>query len=347
MRSLLLLLGILFSAPLLAETVFIEASQDTTLYQSDTGDVGNGAGDHFFVGRTAGGELRRGLIAFRNLDAIPYGATIESVKLHLHLSREDSPETTVHLLRVQANWGEGASDAPNEEGKGAPAQEGDATWVHRFYPDQTWTNPGGDFAEVASASYSVDAVGFYTFSRSAMAADVQAWRNNPGTNFGWILVGGEESNSTKRFDSRSNPDESFRPVLEVKYSATGSVFDFSGLWYDPSLDGEGYIIYKTPVGWLVYFFGYSSDGRFLWLVSDIVTLDQLVFGAAFELPMLIGDPGTFDQPAPSSDLTPWGTLRITFLSCTTGQFELDGLDGTKTSNVVKLVGVEDTQCQEL
>ncbi|MGD8358961.1 MAG: hypothetical protein PVG42_12990, partial [Lysobacterales bacterium] len=108
-----------------------------------------------------------------------------------------------------------------------------------------------------------------------------------------------------------------------------------------------YILYKTPYGWLVYYFGYSADGNFLWLVSNIVTLDQLLFGEPFELPMLVGEPGTFGQPTPSSELQPWGTLSITFNSCTTGVFELDGADGMKTSNVVKLVGVEDTVCQEL
>ena len=136
-------------------------------------------------------------------------------------------------------------------------------------------------------------------------------------------------------------------MLEIDYSATGSSFDYSGLWYDPSLDGEGYIIYKTPYGWLVYYFGYSSDGQFMWLVSDIVTLDQLLFGVPFELPMLIGKPGTFDMPTPSSELTSWGTLTITFNSCDTGVFELEGADGDKTSNVSKLVGVEDTICLEL
>ncbi|MGD8359670.1 MAG: DNRLRE domain-containing protein [Lysobacterales bacterium] len=348
MRRLLPLIGFLLCTPLMAETVYIEATQDTTLYESEAGDVGNGSGDHFFVGQTAGGDLRRGLIAFKNLDSIPAGATVQSVKLRLHMSRTESPATTIHLLRVQANWGEGASDAPNNEGQGTAAEEGDATWVYRFFDNQTWNTPGGDFPEVTSASLDVGNPATYTFgSTSGLVADVQDWNDNPGTNFGWILIGGEDGTSTKRFDSRSNPDSNFRPVLEVEFSATGSPFDYSGLWYDPSLDGEGYILYKTPYGWLVYYFGYSSDGNFLWLVSDVVTLDQLLYGEPFELPMMVGEPGTFGQPTPSNELQPWGTLSITFNSCTTGEFVLDGADGMKTSNVVKLVGVEDTVCQEL
>ena len=348
MRIWVLLLAVFFSGAAAAETVFIEATEDNTLYESAEGELSNGAGDHFFAGRTSAGDLRRGLIAFKNLNAIPNGATIQSVKLHLRVSRSESFPTTVNLLRVQANWGEGASHAGGEEGQGGESQAGDATWLHRFFDHQSWNTPGGDFAEVASASRDVDAAGAYIFgSTSAMVADVQDWKDNPTANFGWILIAGEESTTAKRFDSRSNPDELYRPVLEVEFSATGSPFDYSGLWYDPSLDGEGYIVYETPYGWLIYFFGYSAIGEFLWLVSEIVTLDHLLFGVPFELPMLIGEPGSFEQPTPSTELQPWGTLSVTFNSCTTGVFKLEGLDGEKTSNVAKLVGVEDTGCLEI
>ncbi len=51
-----------------------------------------------------------------------------------------------------------------------------------------------------------------------MIADVQAWLNNPGNNFGWVLVGDEAANETAmRFDSRSNPDHSRRPELKVVF----------------------------------------------------------------------------------------------------------------------------------
>jgi len=104
---------------------------------------------------------------------------------------------------------------------------------------------------------------------------------------------------------------------------------------------------RHPWAGLIYYFGYSSDGEFMWLVSDLVKLDQLIFGEPFELPMLIGKPGTFDKPTPSTELAPYGTLSVTFFGCSTGQFILDGLDGMKTSNVVKLIGVDGTDCKEL
>lgn len=330
----------------MAETVIIEPNHDNTMYQHAQGALSNGSGDHLFVGRTAGGDIRRGLISFHNLDAIPENALILSVKLHLNLSREDSLATTISLFRVTSDWCEGGSHAAGEEDDGAPAQSGDATWVWRFWPDVPWDTPGGDFASVASSQANVDATGQYVFGSSdRMVADVNNWIDNPDANFGWILKDTESATTVKQFDSRSNPDVAGRPLLEVQYSVTGSVYDYSGIWFDRTLDGEGYNIYKTPVGWVIYYFGYSTAGEHLWLTSDLVTHDQLIFGQPIEFAMLVGVPGTFDSPSPSSELIPYGSLSVIFDSCTAGRFTLNGPDGEKISNVSKLIGVEDTLCQ--
>lgn len=71
----------------------------------------------------------------------------------------------------------------------------------------------------------------------------------------------------------------------------------------------------------------------------------LVFGQPIEFPMLIGVPGTFNNPSPSAFLQPYGTLSVVFDSCTSGEFTLNGLDGEKVSDVVKLVGIEETRCR--
>ena len=56
-----------------------------------------------------------------------------------------------------ADWGEGTSVAPGEEGDGAPATTNDATWRHRFFDTIFWTTEGGDFSGTVSASQSVGA----------------------------------------------------------------------------------------------------------------------------------------------------------------------------------------------
>lgn len=345
MRTTVLISALFFSTSAFAETVFIDPTQDNTMYEHAQGALSNGSGDHLFVGRNASGDIRRGLISFHDLDAIPDHATILSVKLHLHSNRQDSPAMPISVSSVTADWCEGGSHAAGEEDDGAPAQAGDATWIWRFWPDVPWNAPGGDFVATSSAQANVDAIGSYTFgSSNGMVADVMDWKDNPETNFGWVLTAPEGATGVKRFNSRSNADTGNRPVLEVEYSVTGSASDYSGIWYDPDLDGEGYNIYKTPFGWLIYFFGYSATGELLWITSDLVALDQLVFGQPIEFPMLIGVPGTFNNPSPATDLESYGTLSVIFHNCTEGVFTLSGLDGVKVSNVIKLVGVEGTQC---
>jgi hypothetical protein len=344
----MLLASLMFSASATAGTVYIQASQDNTLYEDPMGLLSNGAGEHLFTGLSGNQEKRRAVVAFRDLSAIPDGAVIQSVRLHLILSRENSDPTTVNLLRLNSDWGEGGSDAEGNEGGGAEAESGDATWIHRFWKEVTWNNPGGDFAEVASAQLEVDSVAAYTFgSTDAMENDLRDWLDQPEVNFGWILIADEDANTSKRFDSRENSDAANRPLLEVSFTTTGSPFDFSGIWWDSTKDGEGYNVYKTPFGWLIYFFGYSAAGEFLWITSDLVQLDELIFGQAIEFPMLIGVPGSFENPSPSAQLQPYGSLTVIFSGCDEGVFTLDGLDGVKVSNVIKLAGVEDTTCLEV
>lgn len=252
----------------------------------------------------------------------------------------------ISLSGLTADWCEGGSHAAGEEDDGAAAQAGDATWIWSFWPDVPWNSPGGDFAASSSGQASVDGIGSQIFgSSNGMVADVRDWIDNPQDNFGWILTAPAGVTGVKRFHSRSNADAAKRPILEVEYSETGSASDYSGIWYDPDLNGEGYTVYKTPFGWLIYFFGYSATGEHLWITSDLVTLDQLIYGQPIEFPMLVGVPGTFGSPTSSTELEPYGTLSVIFDSCTSGVFTLNGLDGEKVSNVVKLVGVEDTQCE--
>ena len=62
-----------------------------------------------------------------------------------------------------------------------------------------------------------------------MAADVQDWLDNPGTNFGWILIGPENSQSIKWFDSREASNMNNRPMLLVEFTPSGFVDPFEGV----------------------------------------------------------------------------------------------------------------------
>ncbi|HVS18896.1 MAG TPA: DNRLRE domain-containing protein [Planctomycetota bacterium] len=203
--------------------VQIGASKDNTLYNAAAGNISNGAGEYFFVGRNAGMTaypIRRGLIAFDVAAAVPAGALITSVELTLSMSTTIAGPKATTLHRLLQDWGEGGSDAPGSEGAGDMAQAGDATWTNTFYPSSNWSTLGGTFVAGASATLLVDQVGFYTWaSTPQLVADVQGWLDAPATNFGWLIKGVETSNTTaKRFDSKDSPFPSLRPVLTIEYA---------------------------------------------------------------------------------------------------------------------------------
>ncbi|MCA9867008.1 MAG: DNRLRE domain-containing protein [Anaerolineales bacterium] len=201
--------------------ITLQPIQDTTLYESELGTISNGAGQHFFAGKTDNGTIRRGLLAF-DLGAIPPGAVVVSASLTLTMSKSLPGDAAVALHTLSAAWGEGPSDALGEEGAGDAAQPGDATWLNTFYDSDLWATPGGDFDPAPSAITVVGGPGAYTWASPALTGDVAAWLADPATNFGWALLGDETANRTaKRFDSREN-EPTARPRLTVTFVVESS-----------------------------------------------------------------------------------------------------------------------------
>jgi hypothetical protein len=156
------------------------------------------------------------LIAF-DLSSIPANATIADATLSMFLSMNQGGSETVSLSKVLQDWGEGASNAGDPGGGGTQAAAGDATWLHTFYNLGFWTNPGGDFSPVGTASTTVSTDNTtYTWSGSGLIADVQTWVSDPTGNFGWAVRGNEiDAGRTQRFNSGNN--SSNPPQLTVTY----------------------------------------------------------------------------------------------------------------------------------
>jgi len=119
---------------------------------------------------------------------------------------------------------------------------------------------------------------------------------------------------------------------------------WAGLWYDPAKDGEGYNLIVSPIGRILYFYGFRSSGLRLWLVSDLIA-ETLAVGQTVVIKMYESTEGTFDTPAPSGEaLVEWGTAEITVIDCDTIRIVLSGTDGNKTSNTVRLAGIIGAGC---
>jgi hypothetical protein len=202
-----------------AETAVLPAARDATLIESSTGALANGAGPAFFVGRTGqrSDSRRRAVLAFDVAGALPGGATVTAVSLELELTPSNAVPILVSLHRVTADWSEGPSAASG--GSGAASVTGDVTWLHRRYDTEEWSHPGGDFAVTASAAAEIADAGSYHFESGAdLVANVQAWLDEPASNDGWILIGGEDAASTaKRFSSREAGREGEGPRLVIDY----------------------------------------------------------------------------------------------------------------------------------
>ena len=211
------------AGPATAETVYIDAVQDTTLIEESEGGLANGSGPVLFVGRTNQRmhSVRRGLVYFDVAEVLPRNARVDGVRLTLYMSPSNPSPHGIGLHRLLDEWGEGDSYASG--GGGDFSAPGDATWVHTFYDDEFWTTPGGQFVARASASREVAASDYYTWEGDRrMLADVRLWLAAPHRNFGWILIGDETAPQTvKSFASREEADPSVRPLLEVTYHLPG------------------------------------------------------------------------------------------------------------------------------
>ncbi|HSP56333.1 MAG TPA: DNRLRE domain-containing protein, partial [Dehalococcoidia bacterium] len=235
-----LMMGLLATGPLLANTATLQPAKDNTLYepisQDGFADRSDGAGATMFVGKVKDADadpgpgtrpaVRRGVLAFNIAGNIPAGATINSVQLTMYVDKVAvTTAYNVSLYRLLSDWGEGTSNTgSSQQGRGEPPTTGDATWHHTFYPSQFWSLPGGDYTLTASVTRSVGNTGFYTFgSTSGMVADVQSWLNTPTQNDGWIIIGTESTTqTTKRFATRENTGltngVSWRPTLVIDYT---------------------------------------------------------------------------------------------------------------------------------
>jgi hypothetical protein len=205
----------------LADSVQIQPSKDNSLYEDPSGSLSNGAGIYLFAGLTAQPAIRRALLQFDIAGNVPPGVTITDVSLSMRMSKTIVGPIDMVLHRVVTDWGEGTTDAPGEEGTGAPASGNDATWLHTFSPSSFWLVDGGDFDPVASASTPVGQIGNYTWAATPeFFADVESWRDDPASNYGWIMIGDETVVSAKRFDSRESVSP---PVLTVTWDSPDPV----------------------------------------------------------------------------------------------------------------------------
>ena len=121
---------------------------------------------------------------------------------------------------------------------------------------------------------------------------------------------------------------------------------WAGLWYDPAKDGEGYNLIVAPAGRILYYYGFKANGLRLWLISDVIA-ETLDIGKTIEVTMFEATEGTFSTPVPSGEsLIVWGSAKIIVIDCNNVTIVIEGVDGSKTSNTVRLAGIIGLSCSD-
>ncbi len=219
-----LVLIILPLISLLSQTmeVKVEAGIDNTIFQGS--ETSNGAGQYLFCGQTNKGVNKRALVMFDLESMVPEGVTVDSATIVMIPTKVKPGTTTVTVSLVTSEWGEGASEAVNGDGKGAPAEANDATWIFTKFDKDRWVKSGGDFAVQSSAVSEVSLGKNALFSSERITIDVNFWLNNPSKNYGWIFIGDESKNATSvKFGSKENSNIDLFPVLKLYYQGETSL----------------------------------------------------------------------------------------------------------------------------
>lgn len=211
-RKLCLLLGgaAVALSPALADTVTLRPVADAEIQQAAPGS--NIGTDPTMVsgalGFTVNRAIRRGLLRFDPGTQIPAGATINSVTLRVRVVKIPAgpANSTFEVRRILQPW-----------------TETGVTWNSRSSPAAPWQTPGAtgpaDSLSLPSATVFVAGLAIYDFSSTAnLVADVQAWINNPATNFGWLLISENEitAKTARHFGTREGGSNA--PSLVIDFT---------------------------------------------------------------------------------------------------------------------------------
>ncbi len=215
-------------------SVTLEPSKDNAVFDTFSDIESSGASPAIVIGRVgpmSSSAARRMVLEF-DLSSLPENITITDATLKFTVigtNKGGITDPTLSVFKMTTEWGEGTSNTgpswghDSGIGQGAPAQQDDTTWRHAFWPNTTWTAPGGDFEATASAVHQMGDLdpsleSLQTVTSAGIIADVQAWADDDASNHGSILTMEDDGDKkTPHIGTRENPDPNLRPTLELTY----------------------------------------------------------------------------------------------------------------------------------
>ena len=107
--------------------------------------------------------------------------------------------------------------------------------------------------------------------------------------------------------------------------------------------GGTFIAKASDYHFIIYFYGFLDNSERFWLIGSYS--GEVSYNTFLEISMLEATGGVYNNYNPGNvDVTPWGTLTITFIDCNTAIATLTGPEGEINFNLTKLAGVEGLSC---
>jgi hypothetical protein len=130
-------------------------------------------------------------------------------------------------------------------------------------------------------------------------------------------------------------------VRVYSYKPLSNQVALNGLFFDSSNSGHGFDFNFFDEGVIVYYYGHTTEGERLWLISDVYPA-EFELEVPFELDMYEVATGTFGSPNMPPDY--WGTITITMTECDAGHASINGADGSLEMNFSRLAGLTGLEC---
>lgn len=225
------------------------------------------------------------------------------------------------------------------------------TRVSNDYSETHWLRYGGCNSSGASRDYDVILSWNYTIVTSEVDWDpsdkASAWFEVFGK--GRYTEGSDQFTEERTVTISDGVCADFILVLAAGASAANGENGLllndagvNGLFYDADNPGHGLDFNMTESGLVIYYYGHTSDGERLWLISEPYSGDLNYFDE-FEVVMYEVPEGTFGQPALPE--TAWGTGIFQLSSCHRGFTTLAGEDGEIQISFERLAGIAGLECE--
>jgi len=158
-----------------------------------------------------------------------------------------------------------------------------------------------------------------------------------------VAIRGEQMAGQPAFFDNLRVGLQFEDVsYDIQLPVLSRDIGMNGQFYDANNPGHGFDFNVHDLGFTAFYYGHTSNGERLWLVSEVLTGD-LKFDVAYELEMFEVVDGIFGLPVPPE--MSWGTITITLVNCNSGHASFSGLDGDLEMDLVRLARIRGIDCQ--